>query len=133
MKKALLVLSIGTVAVASALLLACGGGGAKVTVTAELREFSITPSVTEVEAGKIKFVAKNVGTMPHELAVVQVDADGNKREVAEVEGVAVGGSPEFTANLKAGRYELACLIAPGELGSTVDHYQQGMHVEFIVK
>jgi len=36
-------------------------------------------------------------------------------------------------NLKPGKYELACLITPGEFGATVDHYQQGMHTEFIVK
>jgi uncharacterized cupredoxin-like copper-binding protein len=133
LKKALLALSIGVVASASAFLLACGGGGAKVTVTAELKEYSVTPSTTEVEAGKIKFVAKNVGTVTHELAVVQVDADGNKREVADVEGIEPGKTREFTADLKAGRYQLACLIAPGEAGSVVDHYQQGMHVDFIVK
>ena len=38
-----------------------------------------------------------------------------------------------TLDLAPGAYELACLIAPGEAGSTVDHYQQGMHSDFTVQ
>lgn len=38
-----------------------------------------------------------------------------------------------TLNLAAGRYQLACLIVPGEAGSTTDHYQEGTHTDFTVE
>ena len=117
----------------AAAIAGCGGDSVKTTVNVTLQEWQVSPSATTVEAGKIKFLVTNNGTMTHELAVVQVDADGNKREVAEVEDVEKGTNAEFTAKLKAGTYQLACLIVPGEAGSTMDHYQQGMHTEFIVK
>jgi len=118
----------------AAAVAACGGDSApKTTVNVTLQEWQVSPSAKTVESGKVKFLVTNSGTMTHELAVVQVDADGNKREVAEVEDVGAGTKAEFTADLKAGRYELACLLVPGEAGATVDHYQQGMHTEFIVQ
>ena len=36
-------------------------------------------------------------------------------------------------DLPAGKYQLACLIAKGQAGSAVDHYQQGMVVPFEVR
>jgi hypothetical protein len=42
-----------------------------------------------------------------------------------------GGS--MVLDLPPGTYQLACLIAIGESGSTVDHYQQGMHTVFTVR
>jgi len=89
--------------------------------------------VENVDFGKIHFVAKNDGSAIHELAVVSVDDKGNKHELAEAEDIGAGKTKEFNAKLKPGRYELACLVAPGEAGSTVDHYQQGMHVAFTVR
>jgi len=109
------------------------GGKADTTVEAILKEYSVGSSVTEVNAGVIRFVGKNEGAVIHELAVLSVAGDGSKREVADVEDIGPGKAREFTAKLNAGRYELACLIAPGEAGSTLDHYQQGMHTEFTVK
>lgn len=117
-----------------ALTAACGGSPAPAaTVEVALKEFAVNPSVSEVPAGKIRFVATNQGTMVHELAVLSTTAEGSKHEVAEAEGIKVGQKAQFTAKLKPGRYELACLVAPGEQGSTVDHYQQGMHTAFTVK
>jgi uncharacterized cupredoxin-like copper-binding protein len=117
------------------LVTACGGDEKpSASVDVDLTEWTVKPSVTEVSAGTIKVTAHNKGTQTHEIALLSVGADNGKKEVADHEGIKAGADGSFTAkNLKAGRYELACLIAPGEEGSTVDHYQQGMHTEFIVK
>jgi uncharacterized cupredoxin-like copper-binding protein len=109
------------------------GARADVTVEVVLTEFAVSPSVNKVKAGAIRFDGKNQGGMIHELAVLSVGADGSRREVADVENIDPGKSGEFTVSLQPGRYELVCLIAPGEAGSTVDHYQQGMHTAFTVE
>ncbi len=69
----------------------------------------------------------------HELAVLSVGADGQKREVADVEGIQPGQAATFVTDLKPSPYELACLIGPGEQRSSFDHYQKGMHTSFIVR
>ena len=103
------------------------------TVDIDLTEWAVKPSVSEVKAGKIKFIAVNRGTQVHELALLEVKAEGQLHEAADVESIKPGATGSFTATVKPGRYQLACLIAAGEQGSTVDHYQQGMHTEFIAK
>jgi hypothetical protein len=98
-----------------------------------MKEWSVNPSLTTVDAGKIHFNADNQGTTTHELAVVSIGSDGQKREVAEIEDLGAGKKGSFSAKLKPGRYELACLLVPGEAGATADHYRQGMHTEFIIR
>lgn len=103
------------------------------TVKVGLIEFSVKPDKTTVAHGPIKFVAHNDSTsMVHELAVVRVKDDGSLDNLGEVEALTPGKTGSFTLDLPPGRYQLACLIAPGEEGSTVDHYQQGMHTDFTV-
>jgi uncharacterized cupredoxin-like copper-binding protein len=110
------------------------GADAGTTVNVDLAEWTVTPDVASVPAGAIHFVAHNRSTWSqHELAVVSVDANGQKHEVADVEAIPPGGSGEFVVTLQPGHYELACLIAPGEAGSQVDHYQVGMHTPFTVE
>ncbi|MDA0364431.1 MAG: hypothetical protein O3B31_03135 [Chloroflexi bacterium] len=103
-----------------------GSDASTPTVNVDLDEWAITPDVAEIAAGRVRFVAHNRSRgMVHELAVLRVGADGQKHEVAEIENVGPATDGEFVADLEPGNYELACLIAPGEAGSTVDHYQQG--------
>lgn len=103
------------------------------TVRVDLTEFAITPSMSEVKAGSVKFTAQNRSTsMIHEMVVLRMDG-GDREPLAEIEDLAIGKTESKTVTLKAGTYELACLIAPGEAGSTVDHYQQGMRTTFVVK
>jgi uncharacterized cupredoxin-like copper-binding protein len=116
-----------------ALVAACAGGGQQ-PIEVDLTEWTVTPSVAEVRAGEVVFSAHNRSSdMVHELAVLTVDDDGNKRPVAEIEDIAPGESGKTAVTLKPGRYELACLIVPGEAGSTVDHYHQGMHTSLTVR
>jgi len=104
------------------------------TVSVGLKEFEVTAGVSTVNAGTVKFTAKNNSSeMVHELAVLRVKDDGSFENMGEVEDIDPGASGEVTIDLAKGKYQLACLITPGEAGSTVDHYKQGMHTDFEVK
>lgn len=104
------------------------------TVEVTLDSFTVKPSAASAPAGAIKFVAKNVHARDlHELAVLRLKDGGSPENTGEVEDLAAGKSGEIVLDLPAGKYQLACLIAKGQGGSTVDHYQQGMVVPFEVK
>lgn len=129
-----------------ALLAGCGGGGGdedhpyattkspKATVDVSLADYSVQPAVASVGAGPVRFVAKNVSTTQvHELAVLRLKDDGSFDNTGELENVEPGASGQITLDLPAGRYLLACVIVPGEAGSTVDHFQAGMKTAFEVR
>ncbi len=108
--------------------------GVDSTVAVSLVEYSVTADKPSVSAGKIRFAATNVSKgQVHELAVLKPKADGGFENLGEVEDVEPGTSTSFDLELVPGAYTLACLIAAGESGSTVDHYKQGMHTDFTVK
>ncbi len=77
--------------------------GAKAVVVDE-SEFKIVTSTTTFKAGQITFEAKNVGKIPHDLAIKQT---GDKTKLIQP-----GGSATLTVTLKAGKYELYCTV-PG--------------------
>ncbi len=47
--------------------------------------------------------------------------------------IKVGKSKTGEVALKAGEYELACLVSETIDGKTVNHYEQGMHTKLIVQ
>jgi uncharacterized cupredoxin-like copper-binding protein len=107
---------------------------ADATVSVGLKEYQVIASAAAVNAGKIKFEATNNSTTQvHELAVLRVKDDGTFENMGEVEDIDPGSGGSVVIDLAAGRYQLACVIVPGEAGSTVDHYEQGMHIDFTVK
>jgi uncharacterized cupredoxin-like copper-binding protein len=113
---------------------ASGSPAADSSVTVNLIEYSVTPSSTTLDAGNIQFNAKNNSTSQvHELAVLRTKADGTPQNLGEVEDIDPGAGGSVTINLTPGKYTFACLIVPGEAGSTTDHFQQGMHTEVTVK
>ena len=104
------------------------------TVNIDLIEFKVTPDKASVAAGPIKFIAKNTSKlMVHELAVLLVKADGTFENTGEIEDIEAGKSSEVVLDLPAGKYQLACLLVPGEAGSTTDHFKEGMKIDFEVK
>lgn len=108
-----------------------GTGGTSVAVS--LVEYSVNPDKTAVKAGPIRFIATNISkTQVHELAVLKVKEDGSFENVGEIEDIAPEQGGATSLDLTPGAYQLACLIVPGEAGSTTDHYQQGMHTDFNV-
>lgn len=107
---------------------------ADTTVTVGLREYEVTASAATVDAGRIKFEVTNESTTQvHELAVLRVKDDGTFENMGEVEDIDPGVGGSVVIELAAGRYQLACVIVPGEAGSTVDHYEEGMHTDFTVR
>jgi uncharacterized cupredoxin-like copper-binding protein len=104
------------------------------TVTVQLASYTVQPDKATVAAGPVKFVARNTSaTEVHELAVLRVRDDGSLQNGGEIEDLKPSTSGEVVLDLPRGKYELACLLVPGEEGSTVDHYKEGMRVAFEVK
>src|SRR5205823_4987979 len=74
------------------------------TVAVDETEFKITTASTSFKAGQITFQAKNVGKIPHDLAVNQT--------LHNAQPIQPGGSAKLTVTLKPGTYELYCTV-PG--------------------
>jgi hypothetical protein len=127
------VLLVLPIALAGALLIACGsgsGGGNKVTV--ELNEWSVKPASTTMQNGQITFEAKNTGTRLHELRVSRLG--GTSPQLVDVITSFPAGqtqSKQFT--LTPGRYELSCQLAEQEAGQIINHYALGMKTEITVE
>lgn len=103
-------------------------------VAVSLDTFTIKTDKAAATAGPIKFVATNQNkTDVHELAVLKYSADGGFENTGEIEDIDPGKGGEITLDLPPGKYQLACLIAAGEAGSTKDHYTEGMKLDFEVK
>jgi uncharacterized cupredoxin-like copper-binding protein len=117
---------------ATAVALAGGTRTASVRVT--LSEMIISLSQKQVPAGKVTFIARNVGAAEHEFVVLRRASSGNLRvaafkaeesgKIGEIEGVIPGRTRRTTLTLQPGRYILICNV-PG-------HYQLGMRAELVV-
>lgn len=106
---------------------------ADTTVEVDLTEYAVEASTVAVAAGNIQFDATNNGTEVHELYVLRIKEEGGFDVVGEIEDIDSGAAGTIRLKLDRGEYQLACLIVPGEAGSTVDHYQEGMLTEFTVE
>jgi uncharacterized cupredoxin-like copper-binding protein len=117
---------------ATAVALAGGTRSASVNVT--LNEMAISLSATQVTAGKVTFIARNIGATEHEFVVLRKSSSGNLRvaafkadesaKIGEIDGVAPGRTRRTTLTLQPGRYIVICNV-PG-------HYQLGMRAELVV-
>ncbi len=124
-------------AIVSILLVSCGPSVSRVTVTMD--EWSMKLNSETVPAGEVTFTVRNNGKLEHEIAILKTDiaADripprqGNPEKVeepgniGEIEDVAPGATKAATFTLAPGNYVLICNVAT--------HYQQGMHVPFVVR
>lgn len=113
---------------------------AETTVQVELTEYVVKPSVLSAPHGGVAFVAKNAGTIEHELVVIRSDADlgalplvadGSKVDedaidaVGEIPELEVGAEDSEAFEMAAGRYLLICNVE--------GHYTSGMVVAFTVE
>jgi len=104
------------------------------SVAVSLDSFTIKTDKPAATAGPVMFVATNQNeTDVHELAVLKYGADGGFENTGEIENIDPGKGGAITLDLPPGKYQLACLIAAGEAGSTKDHYSEGMKLDFEVK
>jgi uncharacterized cupredoxin-like copper-binding protein len=104
---------------------------AKGTVYVQLGDYWVAPTSPSVRAGKVTFVAKNVGQVPHELMVermpIRMDAPMEPNEDAAqgmIPDMDPGKSGRMTMHLTPGRYMLFCNVA--------GHYAAGQHMVFTV-
>jgi uncharacterized cupredoxin-like copper-binding protein len=100
-------------------------------VYVQLGDYWAAPTVSSVRAGKVTFIANNVGRVPHELMVermpMKFDSPMHPNEDAAqgmIDDMAPGKSGRMTMRLKPGTYMLFC-NAPG-------HYAAGQHTIFNV-
>ena len=105
--------------------------GAIRTVEVELGEMYVKPNLTTVPAGEVKFVARNVGKVEHELMVermpIMMDGPGKPTEDAAmgmIEDMAPMHHGQMALRLKPGKYELFCNV-PG-------HYAAGQKTTITV-
>jgi uncharacterized cupredoxin-like copper-binding protein len=114
------------------------------SVSVELKEWAFEPSAATAPAGKVTFKAVNKGKEVHELVLFKtdlapeampLDEEGAVDErgaglelIDEVENVKVGQSKVFVADLKPGKYVMACnLVANGQR-----HFKNAMYREFTI-
>ncbi len=84
---------------------------------AEEKEYAIALDKTQIKAGSITFNVKNVGTLPHDLSVKEL----NKTTAL----IDAGKTATLTVDLQPGTYTVICTV-PG-------HEQLGMHVTITVQ
>ena len=126
-------LTLSLVALVSAV---CGGAIAQPppapsgAITVELTEWRVVVPNTTPQAGSLKFVVKNTGSIAHDLTILKTDlpadkipqANGKAQEDGKIAGTAElnpGQSTQLTVTLQPGNYVFIC----NELG----HYALGMH------
>lgn len=56
-----------------------------------------------------------------------------RENAGEIEDIEPGAAGDVVLDLPPEQYALACLVVPGEAGSTIDHYQAGVRVPFTVR
>jgi len=120
------------------------------TVKVTLSEWLVKPKPKTVKAGKIKFVAKNVGGEEHELVIVKADDPAalptdesgsvveaqiaDSEVVGEIEDIESRSSKSKTFRLEPGTYILFCNITEEEeSGELESHFKEGMYSTLIVK
>jgi uncharacterized cupredoxin-like copper-binding protein len=129
---AIAALAAGTGAV-SASAVESHANAAKVKV--KLVEFKVIPSVKRVAAGKVTFVVRNAGQIPHEFVALKTKTRACKLpvkngkavetgKVGEIGTFKAGVTKSLALTLKRGHYALICNL-PG-------HYKAGQCVDFTV-
>ena len=115
-----------------------------------LKEWSISPSVTTVDAGSVTFNVKNTGpSYGHEFVILKTDiapaalpkkTDGSIDEEGEgmtspgeVEDLPVGGRNSATIDLAPGRYLFVCNLVDHQGSTALLHFASGMSTPFTVK
>lgn len=107
-------------------------------IRADMREYTMGLTATEVRAGSVTFIARNTGSTAHDLIVVKADLAPDKLpidaqtqkakedgKVGGVEQVAPGQSRNLRLDLAAGQYVVICNVPT--------HYQLGMRAALVVK
>lgn len=106
-------------AAALAAVAGCGGDDPYVpaadrTLSLRLDEYRVLPARVSVPAGRVEVVARNVGRLTHNVAVVQFErplGEEEERRYARTPTAQPGERVAVAVTLKPGKYRLACTIA----------------------
>jgi uncharacterized cupredoxin-like copper-binding protein len=104
-------------------------------VKVRLVEFKVIPSVKRIAAGRVTFVVRNAGKIPHEFVVLKTKTPAAKLpvkggkavetgKVGAIRTFKAGVTKTLTLSLKRGHYALLCNL-PG-------HYKAGQFADFTV-
>jgi hypothetical protein len=104
------------------------------TLGVSLADFTVNPSSTALAPGSYNIIATNISqNEEHDLHVLSLQPDGSFSPIASIPPIPPQEGGAVLVNLSPGTYRLACQIGIGQAGSEVDHYQQGMWVDVLVK
>lgn len=138
-----IVRSTRALTLAALLVLACAAPIPEADITkgqirADMREYAMGLTATEVRAGTVTFIARNAGSTAHDLVVLKTDLAPDKLPVdtqtqkakedgklGAVDQVSPGKSANLRLELPAGAYVVICNVPT--------HYQLGMRSALTVK
>jgi plastocyanin len=106
-------------ALAAVPLSGCGGDAPYVpasghAVSLRLDEYRVLPQRVTVPAGRVRIIARNVGRLTHNVAVVQFDrplGEDEEKQYARTPTAHPGEVVRTSVTLKPGKYRLVCTIA----------------------
>src|SRR4051794_27963793 len=119
---------LALVALAAVALSGCGGDPPYVpasgrAVSLRLDEYRVLPQRVTVPAGRVRIIARNVGRLTHNIAVVQFDrplGEDEEKQYARTPTAHPGEAVGTSVTLKPGNSRLVCTIAthdtPGQYG-----------------
>jgi plastocyanin len=110
---------LALVALAAVPLAGCGSDAPYVpasghAVSLRLDEYRVLPQRVTVPAGRVRIVARNVGRLTHNIAVVQFDrplGEDEEKQYARTPTAHPGEVVRTSVTLKPGKYRLVCTIA----------------------
>jgi plastocyanin len=110
---------LAAAAVAAAALAGCGADTPYVaakghTVRLRLDEYRVLPERITVPAGRVEVVARDVGRLTHNVAIVQFDrplGEDEEKQYARTRTAHPGDVVRTSVTLKPGRYRIVCTIA----------------------
>jgi uncharacterized cupredoxin-like copper-binding protein len=83
-------------------------------VSLRLDEYRVLPQRVTVPAGRVRIIARNVGRLTHNVAVVQFDrplGEDEEKQYARTPTAHPGEVVRTSVTLKPGKYRLVCTIA----------------------
>lgn len=107
-------------------------------IRADMREYSMFLTSAEVRAGSVTFIARNVGSVAHELVVIRTDLAADKLNVdAQKQTAAEDGKVDVVGPIDSGKsLNLRVELPPGHyvvICNVPSHYQLGMRAELTVR
>lgn len=135
--------SLVALVAALAIVVACAAPVPEADITkgqirADMKEYVMGLTSTEVRAGTVTFIARNAGTTAHDLIVLRTDLAADKLpidtqtqkakedgKIGGVDQVAPGKNQNLRLELPAGAYVVICNVPT--------HYQLGMRTSLTVK